>query len=551
MGISYLLVVAIVHCFEGAGAVPLRHVQEQTEVAAWNDAVAAPASENPTPAGSTIQTDLKSLGPGMWRWPLANAICCFIIMTLAGSGILLIVTDPKWSNRGSKCYPMVKVKIPRRARCSGIPDIGDVACDVEKESSGKKTLSVREAAFVLTAMLFSTQAFLGAHAFALSGLWGGLLALLGSWAANLATGFLLGEVLHAAHELEPNAESTYEAIGRAAFGPLCGHVSAFFGLGELYLYGVWWAVSFGINLPLIADRLGFHLSATVAIAGSTSLAIAGTLIPERSMSYLCLGAIFVLLSCAAMTAIAVLLLPEWAPEHHGFDASSLGSSFSIFTFGFAAHATFPSTYAVVKEPRKQTYQLALSQAFITTLVGTGVLSAIVYWGYGQASAPLCTANLGHDIQGKVLPESWAALLQLAALACFSIKSLSSWPLCMRPLGNWLARRCGWCLPPGITDEASLLPKHPGLCMARLLCNTLVGGSIGVLGITLATEIRLVTEFTAALFMGVNAFVFPAACYLRLSRHTSTSYENFAAQVVFIVGISYIISGLVGLKPLLH
>mmetsp|Transcript_131825 Transcript_131825/g.263073 ORF Transcript_131825/g.263073 Transcript_131825/m.263073 type:complete len:555 (-) Transcript_131825:53-1717(-) len=551
MGIATLLAIATVHCWAGASGLPLKHVQEHDKANVWTNALAAPAAADPILAGRADHNELRSVGPGMGRWiPAVNGINCLIMMIFAGCGLLRMATDPKWS-LFTLCCAMVKKKLPRRTRCMGIPDAGGAACDTANDTAkanpGKKVLSVREAGFVLTAMLFSTQVFMGAHAFALSGLWGGLLALVGSWAANLATGFLLGETLHAAHELDPSAESTYEAVGKAAFGPLFGHVSAFFGLGELYLYGVWWAVSFGINLPLLADRLGFHLSAPVAIAGATSLAVAGTLVPERNMSYICLGGIFVLVSCAIMTALAVLMLPEWAPEHHGLDVSTLGSSFSIFTFGFAAHATFPSTYAVVEEPRKLSFQHALSQAFITSLVGTGALSVIVYWGYGQAAAPLCTANLGHDIHGAVLPETWAALLQLAALACFSIKSLSSWPLCLRPLGNWLANKGGWCLPPGITDEASLLPKYPGLYLTRLLCNILVGGSVGALGITLATEIRLITEFTAALFMGVNAFVFPAACYLKLSRRAGT-YQKLAVTAVLIIGISYMVSGLAGLKP---
>lgn len=405
-----------------------------------------------------------------------------------------------------------------------------------------KVLSVREATFILTAMLFSTQAFLGPHALALSGLWGGLAALAVSWSVNLGTGLLLGEVLHKAQGLGPGAETTYEDVGRLAFGPAFGHISAFFCLGELFLYGVWWAVSFGINLPLLAQRVGFHLPPWVAVTATTSLTVINTLIPGKSMSYISLTAVFVLLSCAVMMMASVFLLPEVANDQQGFIASGLGPSFSAFTFGFAAHATFPSTFSMVQEPRKESYKQALTGAFMATLLGTGVLSVVVYWGFGRASEPLCTANLGRDTQGHLLPQNWAAALQLVALACFSFKSLSSWPLCMRPLGNFLARKIGCEMPAGVKDEAELLLIDPRLCLTRFLCNCVMGLGCGLLGALLAERIRLVTELTAAIFMGMNAFVFPAICFLKLAPDAGT-LQRTLAQGAGLLGLGLMLSPL--------
>jgi len=395
---------------------------------------------------------------------------------------------------------------------------------------------VRQTGFVFTAMLFSTPAFMGPHSFALSGLWGGLLALLASWAMNLGTGLLLGEVLHLAQEAFPGTEPNYEAVGRLAFGPAFGCVAAFFCMAELFLYGVWWAVSFGINLPLLAQRAGLQLPVWMAVAMTTSIVVMGTLIPGKRLSYVAMASVSLLLGCAVMAMAASLALPEVATDQRGFVPEGLGSSFSIFTFGFAAHATFPSSYARLEEPRKQSYQEALVGAFVASLLGTAVLSAVVYLAYGGDSAPLCTANLGNDVHGHLLPQAWATAVQLAAVACFSLKSMASWPICLRPTGSCLAEALGWSLPAGVADEWELLPARAGLCLKRLLCNGLAAGACGLLAAILGDRIRLVTELTATTFMGMNAVVFPAACYVQLARDAGVVRRGLAFAVALMGGV---------------
>eukprot|EP00920_Eleutheroschizon_duboscqi_P033744 GHVT01081091.1.p1 GENE.GHVT01081091.1~~GHVT01081091.1.p1 ORF type:complete len:805 (+),score=109.84 GHVT01081091.1:1033-3447(+) len=335
----------------------------------------------------------------------------------------------------------------------------------------------------------------------------------------------LSQVNKEARSLQiPRLARDWQLLGWLTYGHVGQVASALSLTGELWCVLIAYLVIAGTSV----EHLIPSISRTTAIIGCGLFAMFLRVFPVRAIVWISFLANLSTLVAITTFIISAAMLPD--PAHLSelkiFDVSGLTTTMGIFNFCFVAHATFPTIYQSMRNPKAD---------FNSSLVVSYIVAFITYascglFGYIRFGPDICnpySANLGRDRQLRPLGGHLASLMPVCTQIAIVAKLEGQFPLYVTPILLSLSKIFG-------IDHAPWLVR-------RVWPSAFIAVTIGV-ALLVQNSIGDFQSLTGCLFVTMTCLILPVLFYLKLCSDGISTLERTCLYVVVGFGVAMQISG---------
>lgn len=227
------------------------------------------------------------------------------------------------------------------------------------------------------------------------------------------------------------------------------------------------------------------------------------------------------MTCGTVLASGAMM-PEWAQASKlTVPLGELPVPLSLIVFTAAAHPCLPPIYHSCKS--RHDFEKATSSGWLIFALISLVFGAGTYFFYGESVQLLATKNIGRDMSQKPI-QFFQQLTSFASMGVLFKCQLTLIPNA-RPLSAWLSRTLG----------ANVHPRNGGIWGILLALPVLSLFAVGAC--LLQSELKTLASLSGGFLMTINAFIFPAAAYLRICKPQS-KVQRIGSKVVLLFGVSF-------------